>query len=193
VNTRSSVPSAIFEVSKDFSDDNAEKVSIDLTCSSGTVAKTPLVAFEGSPVTFAITGFGSETTCTASEPAAPSGYTADEGDCRRVAIADGGSFSCTIVDTLNLATLTVGIDFTDGSTRAVSVSLTCSSGSIDPPKQGASHSRPAEFTITGFDTGATCSTTEDKLPSSYTKDESDCQDVPLASRGECTIVNSPTG
>jgi hypothetical protein len=73
------------------------------------------------------------------------------------------------------------------------VSLACTSGTIDDSTQTASRSSPADFTITGFVTGVTCSATENKLPSGYRGDASDCQDVPLVSRGECTIVNSPPG
>ncbi|TML33705.1 MAG: tetratricopeptide repeat protein [Actinobacteria bacterium] len=193
INTRASVSSATFTVTKDFSDDSTLKVSIGLSCDSGTVAETPVPAAEGVPATFSITGFGSGTTCTATEGTPPPGYKADDVDCRRVAIADRTSPSCTIVDTLNTTTLTVHKEFTDGNTSTVSISLTCSSGSIDDSTQTASPSSPANFTITGFVAGVTCSATENKLPSGYSGDASDCQDVPLVSRGECTIVNSPPG
>jgi hypothetical protein len=191
INTRESVSSATFTVAKDFSDDNRAKVSIGLTCDSGKVALTPLSAAEGQSVTFSITGFSAGATCTATEGTPPAGYSADESACRRVAIVNGKAFSCTIIDTLNTATLTVHKDFTDGRTSGVNVILVCSSGTIDDSSQGASPSRPAVFTITGFETGATCTATENKFPSGYDHDQSDCQDVPLDSRGECTIVNSP--
>ena len=193
INTRASVSSATFTVTKDFSDDNSLKVRIGLSCDSGTVAETPLPAAEGAAATFSITGFSSGATCTATEGTPPSGYAADESACRRVAITDRKSSSCTIVDTLNTTTLTVRKEFTDGNTRAVSVSLACTSGTIDDARQSASPSSPAVFTITGFVTGVTCSATEDKLPNGYSGDVSDCRDLPLVARGECTIVNSPPG
>jgi hypothetical protein len=193
INTRTSVSSATFTVAKDFSPDESAKVSIGLTCDSGKVTETPLSASEGAPVTFSITGFSPGAACTATEGTPPPGYTADEGDCRRVPVVNGKAYACTIIDTLNTATLTVKKEFTDGSTRIVGVKLVCSSGTIDDAEQTFSASRPAVFTITGFTTGATCTATEFKLPSSYSGDVSDCQDVPLAPRGECTIVNEPTG
>jgi Domain of unknown function (DUF5979) len=189
-NRRGSSTRVSFDVSKDFSDDSSGKVSIGLSCDSGVVSKTPVGAAEGSPATFTITGFLVGATCTATEGTPPSGYTADESDCRRVPIDRGG---CTIVDTFNTTTLTVRKEFTDGSTRAVSVSLSCTSGTIDDPKQAASPLRPAVFTVSGFVQGVTCDVTEEHLPSSYDGDVSDCQGVPLVSRGECTIVNSPVG
>src|SRR5439155_519890 len=67
INTRASVSSATFTVTKDFSDDSTLKVSIGLSCDSGTVAETPVPAAEGVAATFSITGFGSGTTCTATE------------------------------------------------------------------------------------------------------------------------------
>lgn len=193
VNTRSSVASAVLTVAKDFSDDNSATVSISVSCTSGSVTKTPLDVAEGSPATFTITGFSKGATCTATESEAPSGYTATESNCQRVAMAPGGSFSCTIVDTFNSTTLTVNKDFTDGNTSGVNVIVECSSGTIDDPSQGASPSRPAVFTITGFETGATCTATENKFPAGYDRDQSDCLNVPVESRRTCTLVNSPIG
>jgi hypothetical protein len=192
-NTRSTVASAVITVTKDFSDDNPAKVSVSLTCDSGSIAKTPLGAAEGSPAKFTITAFGKGTTCTATEGAAPSGYSANESNCQRVAVTSGGSFSCTIVDTFNSVTLTVHKEFTDGSTSGVNVVLACTSGKIDDPSQGASPSRPAVFTISGFEAGATCTATENKVPPGYDHDESECQNVLLDSNKDCTIVNSPPG
>jgi hypothetical protein len=193
VGTRSTVVSAVLTVAKDFSDDNSAAVSISVTCTSGSVSKTPLDVAEGSPAAFTITGFGKGATCTATESSAPSGYAANESNCRGVAIATGGSFSCTIVDTLNTATLTVQKVFSDGNTTGVNVVLVCTSGAIDDPSQGASSTRPAVFTITGFETGATCTATENKFPAGYDRDQSDCLDVPVESRSECTLKNSPIG
>ena len=192
INTRKSVTSATLTVSKDFSDNNQAKVSIAVTCDSGAVAETPLLASENSPAVFAITGFGPGATCTASEGTPPPGYTADESDCQRVPITNGGSPACQVVDTLNSITLTVRKDFTNKSTSTVSFSLTCTSGTVTQTPLPASPSSPAVFKITGFVTGVSCSASEGTPPTGYTADESDCQDVSLASRGECTIVNSPT-
>jgi len=181
-------------------DSSPAQVGIAVTCDSGTVAAVQPVASRGSPARFSISGFRSGATCAAAEKTTPSGYSADESKCRRVTITSGGSPACTIVETLNSARLTVRIDYTDGSTSRVYVTLACPSGgtvtSASPSggnSQLASPDSPASFTISGFPTGATCSASEDKVPGGYTPDESDCQDVPLASKSECTIVNSATG
>jgi hypothetical protein len=193
LNTRQSIASATFTVDKDFSDANPAKVGISLACDSGTVVDSSKPASQNVPAVFTVTGFGKGATCTASEGPAPPGYTANERECRNVAVTSGGSSSCRIVNNLNSATLTVRKDFTDGNPRSVSVSLVCDSGTVTDAQQSLSVSSPAVFTITGFTDGATCTATEDKVPRAYTRDESNCQDVPLASRGECTIVNAPTG
>jgi hypothetical protein len=47
--------------------------------------------------------------------------------------------------------------------------------------------------ISGFATRTTCTATEDKVPGGYDPNESDCQDIVLGSKSECTIVNSVAG
>ena len=51
---------------------------------------------------------------------------------------------------------------------------------------------PAVFTLTGFVTGATCNASGDKVSGYDPPNASDCQNVPLATKGECTIVYTPT-
>jgi Domain of unknown function (DUF5979) len=190
--TRGHVASAVFKVAKDFSDNNLGSVNIDLTCTSGNVAKTAPLASERSPAAFTITAFSPGTTCTASEGSLPSGYLADASDCQRKAIADGGSVSCTIINTTS-TTLTVRKDFTDNNPARVFVRLECTSGTIEEASLPASIDAPAVFSIKGFDAGATCTATEAKVPPGYSKDESKCLNVPLVAQKECTIVNSPPG
>ena len=45
----------------------------------------------------------------------------------------------------------------------------------------------------GLLAGATCAATEIHYSGSYDRDETDCKDVPLVRRGECMLVNTPTG
>jgi hypothetical protein len=104
-----------------------------------------------------------------------------------VPISRGG---CTIVNRLNTTTLTVRKTYSDGNTTGVLVGLDCTSGRITDSQLIASPSAPAVFTITGFETTATCSATEIHFSGSYNRDESDCKGVPLASKGECTLVNT---
>jgi len=70
----------------------------------------------------------------------------------------------------------------------VSVSLSCSSGTVTNTPQWASEASSAVFNIEGAASGTTCTATE-SVPSGYTADESDCQNGdPL--NGSCTIVNT---
>ena len=161
-------------------------VSISVICTEGgTPDASPKPAREGTPAVFTISGFGSGGTCTATEGAAPDGYASNERDCRSVAIAE--KRSCTITNTLNSTTFSVGRDFTDGNTSSVAVTLTCDSGTVDPARGTARDGSPARFTVTGFTAGATCTATTVKAPSGYHRNEAACQGVP-PDVGECTIV-----
>jgi hypothetical protein len=192
INTRKTPTSVTFTVTKDFDPDEPEvSVSISVSCTEGgTPDASPKPAREGTPAVFTISGFGpGGATCTATEGAAPDGYTSNERDCRSVAIAE--KRSCTITNTLNSTTFSVGRKFTDGSTRTVAVSLTCDSGTVDPAGGTAREGSPALFTVTGFTADATCTATTIKAPSGY-RSETACQKVRLDAR-ECTIVYAPPG
>lgn len=195
VNTQSS---ATLTVSRVFSDGNQASVPVWVFCDSGaSVDKTPQSALEGSPAVFKIGGFSPGATCVASERIPPSGYTADESDCQGVAITDGGSRQCTIVDKPNIATLTVRIDYTNAGPKTpvkINVSLSClpSGGTGAETPMSALPDSPAVFTLTGFVTGATCNASGDKVSGYDPPNASDCQNVPLATKGECTIVYTPT-
>jgi hypothetical protein len=125
------------------------------------------------------------TTCTATETV-PAGYTANQAGC--AAVTPGGS--CTITNTLNLIggnTITVNKDFTDNNAAAVSVSLSCTSGSVVATPRNASESAPAVFTVNGALAGATCTATE-SIPAGYAASQANCASVPLG--GSCTITNA---
>jgi hypothetical protein len=81
-------------VFKDFTDGSTSSVSVGLSCTSGSVAATPLSASEASPAVFTVNGFNPGATCSASETV-PSGYTGNQSGCQGVPI-DG---SCTITNT----------------------------------------------------------------------------------------------
>ena len=95
INTLNGAITYTITVNKDFIPNNSATVPVALTCSSGTVATTPLNAAEGAPAVFTVTGPNAGATCTATETV-PAGYTADQTDCVDVAL-DG---SCTITNTL---------------------------------------------------------------------------------------------
>jgi tetratricopeptide (TPR) repeat protein len=189
-NTRERPATVTFTVTKDFVPDDLEvSVSISVSCTEGaTPAASPKAASENAPAVFTISGVGAGTTCTATEDAAPTGYTGNERDCLRVAIADKSS--CTITNRLNSKIFSVGREFTDGNTTSLGISLTCDSGSVDPGRGTAADGSPVVFTVTGFTAGATCTATPFGAPSGYRRDDTACQTVPLEA-GECTFVYTP--
>ena len=70
------------------------------------------------------------------------------------------------------------------------MTLECSSGDIFDDTLFATELLPAEFAITGFLPGATCTATEAPTPG-YTKMISSCQAGGLlADGGSCTMVNT---
>ena len=187
VNTPDTV-SGTFTVYKDFSDNSPTWVNIHLSCSNGTVTNSPQLAREGSPAVFTITGASPGTTCTATEPWVPEGYTKNESGCQ-----DGDllNSSCTIINTLVAGsdTFTVNKNFIDNNPASVSVTLSCSSGSVTNNPQPASEASPAVFNISGAAPGATCTAVE-SVPSGYSANQTDCQNGdPL--NGSCTIFNTP--
>jgi hypothetical protein len=175
---------ATITVEKDFSDGNADSVAVDLTCTSGAVAESPLDASAVNPAVFSVAGADPGATCTALETVPP-GYTADQTDCIDVPL--GGS--CTIFNTLippDAETITVRKDFSDNNPDPVLVSLECPSGTIETTPLAAAEGAPAVFLVDGADPGTTCLATE-AVPDGYAEDQSDCMNVPLG--GSCTIFN----
>ena len=177
-----------FTVHKDFSDNNTSWVAIYLSCSSGTVTANPIWAREGTPAVFQVNGALPGTTCTATESSVPSGYTKNEADCQN---GDPLGGSCTIVNTVTTAsnTFTVFKDYSDNSSASVSVSASCSSGTVTNNPQSASEATPAIFNVSGASAGATCTAVENGTPAGYTKNQADCQTArPL--NGSCVLVNT---
>ena len=178
-----------FTVYKDFSDNNPDSVSVSLSCSSGTVTNNPQWAAEVSPAVFNITGATGGTTCTAAE-SVPSGYTANQSDCQN---GDPVNGSCTIVNTLDevpVDNFTVSKDFSDNNSASVSITLSCSHGTVTNNPQFASEASPAVFDITGSNPSSKCTATENSVPPGYTVNESECHDVPLIAVGGCEIFNT---
>ena len=180
--------SGSFTVNKDFSDDSADSVTISLSCTTGAVTNNPQSASEASPAVFEIEGFTTGSTCTATEVAPPAIYVVDETGCQD---GDVINDSCTIINTLNSGSFTVNKDFTDGNSSSVSISLSCTSGTVTNSPQFASEFSSAVFSVEGFDPGTTCTATEGNPPAGYLVDETDCQDSD-AINGSCTIVNTPS-
>jgi hypothetical protein len=177
-----------FVVRKDFSDNNASSVSVNLACTSGTVTNSPRTASEASPAIFYIQGQAAGATCSAFETV-PSGYAANQSGCQD---GDPVNGACTIVNTLNQTTngtFTVYKNFSDNSTAAVTFTATCSGGTVTNSPQQATEASPAVFNVTGASPGTTCTAAEPSIPSGYTRNQTDCQSAkPL--NGSCTIVNT---
>lgn len=173
---------ATITVNKDFLPNSAATVPVSLTCTSGSVVATPLIASEVQPAVFGVGGATSATTCTATETV-PNGYTADQSGCIDVPL----NGSCTIVNTLAGNTVTVNKDFLPDSLSSVQVDLICDSGTVANTPLAVSETTPGIFVVNGATAGVTCTATE-TVPVGYTADETDCLSVPLG--GSCTITNT---
>jgi hypothetical protein len=173
-----------FTVKKDFVPNSGASVSVSLGCTSGVVSPASGSASEASPVVFTVTGYEGNPTCTATESPVPTGYDSS-GAC-------GASLSvgeCTITNTLRSHQFTVKKDFVPNSGASITVSLTCSSGTVLSAPLQASEAAPAVFTVQGFASGTTCTASE-TVPSGYSADQSDCLNVGLVSDAVCTIRNT---
>lgn len=176
---------ASITVSKDFSDNNLATVPINLSCTSGSVTTTPLNASESAPAVFTVIGADvAGAICTATENV-PLGYIANQADCATVSL----NGSCTIINTLSplASTITVNKDFVPNSASAVSVSLSCTSGTVTSTPLNASEAVPAVFNLIGANPGTTCTAVE-TVPAGYVANQTDCLSVAL--NGSCTIINT---
>ena len=180
-----------FTVAKDFSDDSTAAVTVSLVCTSGSMTTDDATATEVPPDTadFTVSSPSGDPTCTATETPIPAGYTST-GTCS--ALLSVGT--CTIVNTLNSAQFEVLKDFSDDNTADVTISVSCTSGSVTDDDTSASEADRANFTVTGFTyPGTTCTATESGVPFGYTTNDSDCQDGDAISPGgttSCTMVNT---
>lgn len=177
-----------FTVFKDFVPDLAASVTVNLTCTSGTVTNNPQQASEVLPAVFQVAGAGPGTTCNAVESGVPAEYAADHSDCQD---ADPLGSDCLLVNTLKEDTFTVAKNFVPDNPASVTVTAACSSGTVSNNPQTASEAEPAVFLVTGASPGTTCTATESDVPALYTADDGDCQDAdPLG--GGCTLINTAT-
>jgi hypothetical protein len=175
-----------FIVNKNFVPNSGASVTVALTCTSGTVANVDTTASEADPANFTVDNFSPGTTCTATETV-PTGYTANQSDCVNVPIPGDGE--CTIVNTLTTSQFIVNKDFGPNDLASVTITLICTSGTVSNDDPIASEADPANFTVGGFSSGATCTATE-TVPAGYTANEGDCLNVAIPADGVCTIVNT---
>src|SRR4029077_1222236 len=183
--------SATFTVSKVYSPTGpTTAVSVNASCSSGSIDATPKNASPGSPAVFTVTGFSAGATCSASEAAVPQGYSESD-NCSNVSLTNHGDAPCTITNTQRSATFTVSKVYSpSGPTTAVTVNASCSTGTLDAASTPASPGSPGVFTVPGFDAGATCSASEAAVPQGYVEADN-CTNVSLNNHGDapCTITN----
>ena len=173
-------------MNKDFSDDSDASVTVSLDCASGTDSPDSAQASEALGATFTVTGFDGDPLCTATEEI-PVGYNSS-GTCS--ALLSVGS--CTIVNNLNTATFVVNKDFIPDSGAAVTVSLSCDSGTDTPATHSITQLTPGTFTVTGFTapaSGVNCTATESPIPLGYTALNNGTCTAAL-SIGSCTITNT---
>jgi hypothetical protein len=176
-----------FRVLKDFVPDSGASVTVSLSCTAGTASPSSAPASEASPAVFTVSGVSSNVNCTATESPIPDGYIST-GTCVAALLMVG---QCTVVNTERVATFDVEKDFFPDSGADVSVGLVCTSGSVTDVDTTASEADPANFTVTAFNVGATCTATE-TVPGGYSADESDCvsRTITDGMLTTCAIVNT---
>jgi hypothetical protein len=105
----------------------------------------------------------------------------------------GEIVSCTFTDRTT-AQFIVNKDFQPNNASDVTITLVCTTGTVANDDNTASESDPANFTVTGFNPGTTCTATETPPPG-YTAIQTNCQNVPITAGGtaSCTIINQLAG
>jgi hypothetical protein len=184
-------------VNKDFSPDSTATATINYTCTSGTPISGAGPATEASAFQVTIVGYSAGATCTVSETAI-FGYTTSDDCADPISLADStsGTVSCTFTNTQTLATVHVNKDFADNATIAVTISLSCGSGTVTTDDGDATEIPPdsADFTVRGLDVnGTSCNATE-TVPSGYVE-TTGCHNIPTNNGQSDTcssIVNTPT-
>jgi hypothetical protein len=105
----------------------------------------------------------------------------------------GETVTCTFTNRTT-AQFIVNKDFQPDNGGTVTITLVCTSGTVANDDPTASEADPANFTVTGFSPGTTCTATETP-PGGYTANETNCQNVPITAGGtaSCTILNQLAG
>jgi hypothetical protein len=176
-----------FSVLKDFVPNAGSSVTVSLVCMSGTASPASASASEAAPAVFTVSGNSANVNCTATESPIPDGYVSS-GTCVAALLTVG---QCTVVNTARVATFDVQKDFDPDNAQDVTVDLNCTSGTVTDVDTTASESDAANFTVTAFNVGATCTATE-TVPGGYAEDESDCASRTITDGmlTTCEIVNT---
>ncbi len=183
---------ATFTVYKEYTNPlKTDPVTVHITCTSpgGGVPDDPDgSAAPGSPFQTTIRGFNTGATCTAYEDV-PAGFSESD-NCGSVLMTVNGELSCTITNADTVHFL-VYKQFNIPTATSVTIYLTCSSGNIDTVDPIANGADPARFTITEFQAGTTC-TAHEVVPQNWISNETDCQNVNIIQRAQCTILDTYT-
>ena len=174
-----------FVVQKAYSGgDTQPQVNVTLSCATGTVLEGAQGADDPTPdATFNVQGFTGNPMCTGTETSVPAGYTST-GTCQALLSAGG----CTITNTLATDGFTVVKDYIGGGTEPqVSVTLSCTSGTVTNSPQPADEGLNAVFNVQEFAGDPTCTATETMVPAGYNSTGT-CN--ALLSVGTCTITNT---
>ena len=179
-------------VDKNFSD--ASNGSVTITVSGCDVAENDKTATHTINAVFNVINLPAtgSANCTATESATP-GYSQAQSLCATVAVAAGGSESCTITNTLNSASFNVSKVYSpSGPVAPVNVTVTCQAGQVESNGLAVTPGPATSFTVNGIPSGGTsCTAAESPVPTGYTA--SGCTTpVPLSENGTagCTITNT---
>jgi hypothetical protein len=105
-----------------------------------------------------------------------------------VGLDPGESVTCTFTNTYSSADFVVSKDFVPDSGASVSVSLSCTSGTVVTTPLQASEGAPAVFTVKRYAGNPTCTASENPIPAGY--DSTGACGASLVSGGQCTITNT---
>jgi hypothetical protein len=163
----------------------------------------------GNPLSSSMTAtHAAPSTCTVVEDGPPAGWVLSSLICSdpdngttfslgtRTATIDldpGETVSCTFTDKTT-AQFIVNKDFQPDNGGTVTITLMCTTGTVANDDTSASEADPANFTVTGFSPGTTCTATETP-PAGYTPIQTNCQNVAITAGGtaSCTIINQLAG
>ena len=203
--------SALFHVTKTFSDGSTDEIDVTLTCNSGLPLKQTFTIAGGDPdgVTFVVTDIPeSGATCEVTESGAPAGYTTvlnGGAGCTWEEVVVG-RFNCAITNEANPATYTVYKDWTvyreggDVVVGEADVTIECDSAIVGGDEDDGTWTlsgtlSDGETLVATVDTTtgpATCSATEEITQSGVEQVSVGCDEVSLAAGGShtCTFTNT---
>jgi len=192
-------PSATFNINKLYAGGPGPSVAVALECSNGSSDGEGAAAMgtTDTALTWKRFELTSPTSCKVVETV-PDGYYESQrtAGCDVVAVADGGTYNCTLTNQETVARFNVTKDFSDGSTDDVEVTLACDTGLplVQSLVIAGGDATGVTFVVTDFvDGDMSCWVDEVTNTPGYDVDDSDCKwtavnsiDSPFA----CVINNT---